>query len=136
MVEQEVTTWGIKMSRRIELILITKQETIVLPGAKSTVAQGVLVAIKVKYNERKLNQQNGNIVRRVSRDWSKGIHSLNIIPRPNPQQCMHYDVFPNSLKDPKVGPRAKQWKKKRVGARSLTYKTARVGGRVGVPGWD
>jgi len=46
------------------------------------------------------------------------------------------DAFPNSSKDPKVGPRTKQWKKKRVGACSLTCSILRVGGHVGVSGWD
>jgi len=39
---------------------------------------------------------------------------------------------PNSSRDPKVGPRAKQQKKKRVGAR-LTHSTSGVGGCVGAP---
>jgi len=41
------------------------------------------MAIKVKYNEPKLNQQNGNIVRGIPRDWSKWIHNVNKVPRPN-----------------------------------------------------
>jgi len=43
---------------------------------------------------------------------------------------------PNSSKDPKVGPKTKQWKKKKVEARSLTRSTSRVGERVGALGWD
>jgi hypothetical protein len=31
----------------------------------------------VRYGEPKFNQQNGSIVRGVSIDWSKGIHSVN-----------------------------------------------------------
>jgi hypothetical protein len=62
------------------------------------------VAVRIKYSEPKLNQQNGNIVQKVSRDWRKRINNVNIIPRPNPKKNMHYDAFPNSLKDPKVGP--------------------------------
>jgi len=48
----------------------------------------------------------------------------------------HVDAPPNSLRDPKVGPKAKQWKKNKVGARSLTCNISGVGGRVGAPGWD
>jgi len=43
---------------------------------------------------------------------------------------------PNSSRDPKVGPRVKQLKKKRVEACSLTRSTSGVGGHVGAPGWD
>jgi GTP cyclohydrolase FolE2 len=56
MVEQEATTQGIKMSRRVELLLIIKQETIVLPKAKPIVVEGVLVAVKMKYSEHRFNQ--------------------------------------------------------------------------------
>ncbi len=68
MVEQEVVTQGIKMSKGVESILVIRQKTIVLLRTKPTMAQGVHVAIKVKYGEPRLNQQNGNIVRKVSRD--------------------------------------------------------------------
>jgi hypothetical protein len=44
------------MSKGVELVLITRQETIVLPRAKPTVAEGVLVDVKVRYNEPKFNQ--------------------------------------------------------------------------------
>jgi hypothetical protein len=45
--------------------------------------------------------------------------------------CIHWflesDMPPNSSRDPKVGLRVKQWKKKKVGARSLIHNTS--GGR-------
>jgi hypothetical protein len=44
------------MFRGVELILVTKQETIVLLKTKPTITQGVLVVIKVRYSEPKLNQ--------------------------------------------------------------------------------
>jgi hypothetical protein len=47
------------------------------------------VAIKVRYSEPRLNQHNGSIVRGVLRDWSRGIHSVNIIPRPNSPHCTY-----------------------------------------------
>jgi hypothetical protein len=47
------------------------------------------MVVKVRYNELKLNRQNGNIVRRVPRDWSKGIHSVNKLPRPNLPRCTY-----------------------------------------------
>jgi hypothetical protein len=43
---------------------------------------------------------------------------------------------PNSVRDPKVGPKMKQQKKKSVGAHSLTHNTSGVGGCVGALGWD
>jgi len=42
----------------------------------------------------------------------------------------------NSLRDPNVGPKMKQWKKKKIGAHSLTHGTSGVGGCVTVLGWD
>jgi hypothetical protein len=44
------------MFRGVELILVTKQETIVLLKAKPTMAQGVPMVVKIKYNEPILNQ--------------------------------------------------------------------------------
>jgi hypothetical protein len=77
------------MSREVEPILVTRQETIILPRAKPTVVEDVPVAIKVKYSERRFNQQSKNIIRGVPRDWSRRIHSVNKIPRPNPPHCTY-----------------------------------------------
>jgi hypothetical protein len=52
------------------------------------------------------------------------------------QTLVDVHVPPNSLRDPKVGPQAKQQKKKRVGASSLTHSTSGVGGHVGASRWD
>jgi hypothetical protein len=54
-VEQEAGTQGIIMSRGVESILVTKQETIVLPIVEPTVAEGVHVAIRIRYSEPRLN---------------------------------------------------------------------------------
>ncbi len=43
---------------------------------------------------------------------------------------------PNSSRDPMVGPKVKQRKKKKVGARSFTRNTLGVGGRARALGWD
>jgi hypothetical protein len=43
------------MSRIIELAFVTKQETIVLPIVEPTVTEGVHVAIRIRYNEPRLN---------------------------------------------------------------------------------
>jgi hypothetical protein len=43
------------MSKRFELVLVTKQETIFLLRVEPIVVEGVLVVVKVKYNEPKLN---------------------------------------------------------------------------------
>jgi hypothetical protein len=45
-----------------------------------------------------------------------------------------FDMPPNSSRDPKVGPKVKQRKKKRVGACSLTHNTLGVRGHVGASG--
>jgi len=55
-VDQEVATQGIKMSRRVEWILVTRQKIIVLPRTEPTIIEGVDVIIRIKYNEPKLNQ--------------------------------------------------------------------------------
>jgi hypothetical protein len=67
-VERKVATKGIKMSKRIELVLVIRQEIVVLPRAKPTIIEGVLVVVRVKYSEPKLNHQSGSIVRGVPRD--------------------------------------------------------------------
>jgi hypothetical protein len=54
-VEQEAITQGIKMLKGVELIFITRQEIIVLPKAELIIAETVLVVVKVRYNEPKLN---------------------------------------------------------------------------------
>jgi hypothetical protein len=43
---------------------------------------------------------------------------------------------PSSLRNPNVGPKMKQWKKKKVKAHSLTRNTSRVRGHAGALGWD
>jgi hypothetical protein len=77
------------MSRGIELIFVTNQETIALPKAESTMAERVLVAARMKYSEPRFNQQNGRIVKGVPRDWNRGIRSVNKIPRPNSPRCTY-----------------------------------------------
>ncbi len=39
--------------------------------------------VKMMYNELRFNQQNGRTIREVPMDWSRGIHSVNRVPRPN-----------------------------------------------------
>jgi hypothetical protein len=55
-VEQEVTTQGITMSRRVEPVLVIRQKIIDLPRVKPTLIEGVPMAIRVKYSEPRLNQ--------------------------------------------------------------------------------
>jgi hypothetical protein len=54
-VEQKATTQGIRMSKGVKLVLVIRQEIVVLPRAKPTVAQGVLVIFRVKFSEPKFN---------------------------------------------------------------------------------
>jgi len=39
------------MSKGVESILVTRQETVVLPKVEPTVVESVCVVIKVRYNE-------------------------------------------------------------------------------------
>jgi hypothetical protein len=66
-IEQEAITHGIKISRRVEPIFITRQENVILLKAKPTIAKGVLMVVRVKYNEPRVNHQDGNIVNGVPR---------------------------------------------------------------------
>ncbi len=43
------------MSTRVESILVNRQEIVILPRAKPTMAQGVPMAIRIRYNEPKFN---------------------------------------------------------------------------------
>ncbi len=51
--------------------------------------EGVLVAIRVRYSEPIFNQHNGSIVRGVPRNWNRGIHIVNKVPRPNSPCCTY-----------------------------------------------
>ncbi len=57
------------------------------------------MAIKVRYSEPRLNQQNGSIVRGIPRDWSKGIHSVNKVPRPNSPHCTYYHQIGHQINE-------------------------------------
>jgi hypothetical protein len=59
------------------LVLVTKQEIVVLLGIEPTVVVDVPMAIRVRYNEPIVNQQNGSINRGIPKDGSKGINSVN-----------------------------------------------------------
>jgi hypothetical protein len=78
------------MSRGIKPIFVIRQETIVVPKAKPTVVEDVPMVKRVRYNEPKFNHLNDIIIRGVPRDWSEGIHIVNIIPRPNSPCCTYY----------------------------------------------
>jgi hypothetical protein len=80
------------MFRRVEPIFVSRQETVVLPKVEPIVAEGVHVVVKVRYSEPRLHQQNGSIIKGVSRDWTKGIHSVNKVPRPNFLACCTYAI--------------------------------------------
>ncbi len=41
------------------------------------------MVVRVKCSETIVNQQNGSTSSGVPRDWSRGIHSINKVPRPN-----------------------------------------------------
>jgi len=88
-VEQEAVIQGIKMLRGVKPVFITRQEIVVLPRVEPIVTKGVLVVIRVKSSEPTFNQQNGSIFRKVPRDWSKGIHNVNSVPRPNSPRCTY-----------------------------------------------
>jgi hypothetical protein len=47
-----------------------------------------------------------------------------------------FDAPLNFLKDPKVGPKMKQQKKKKIKVRSLVCDTYKVQGHVEAPKWD
>ncbi len=57
------------------------------------------MAVRVRYNEPILNHQSGSIVRGVPRDWSKGIHSVNRVPRLNLPQCTYYHKIGHQINE-------------------------------------
>jgi hypothetical protein len=84
------------------------------------------VVIRVKYNEPRFNQHNGNIVRRVPRDWSKGIHSVNRVPRPNFPCCTYYHQIGHQINEcPFIEDNVKQGLVEHF--QNLNLKPARVG---------
>ncbi len=54
-IEQKVETQGIRMFKGVEPVLLTRQEIVILPKAKPIVAKGILVVIRVRYNEPRFN---------------------------------------------------------------------------------
>jgi len=54
-VEQLATTQGIKMSKGVELVLVTRHETIILPRTKPTIVEGVPMVVKMRYSEPRFN---------------------------------------------------------------------------------
>jgi hypothetical protein len=44
------------------------------------------------------------------------------------------DTSPNSLRNPNVGPKVKQWKKKRIETCFLTYNISKIGRHVEILG--
>jgi hypothetical protein len=56
------------MSRGVELVFVTRQEIIILPKVEPLVAKGAHVVVRVRYNEPRLNWQNGSNIKGVSRD--------------------------------------------------------------------
>jgi len=52
-------------------------------------AKRVLVAIRKRYYEPRFNQHNGSIVKGVPRDWNRGSHNVNKVPRPNFPCCTY-----------------------------------------------
>jgi methyl coenzyme M reductase subunit D len=71
------------------LILVIKQENVGLPIVEPIVAKNVHVVIRMKYSELRFNQLNGSIVIGILRDWSKGIHNVNRVLRPNFPRCTY-----------------------------------------------
>ncbi len=86
-IEQEAVAQGIRISKKVELVLVIKQKIVILPKTKPIVTKGVPMVVRVRYSEPRVNQQNDNINNGVPRDQSKGIHSVNIVPRPNSPRC-------------------------------------------------
>jgi hypothetical protein len=53
----------------------------------------------MKYNKPKFNEQNGNSVRGVPWDWSRGIHSVNKVPRPNSPHYKYYHYIKHKINE-------------------------------------
>jgi hypothetical protein len=87
--EQIVATQGIRTLRGVESVFVIKQKTTILPKVEPIIIKGVHVAIRVKYSEPRHNHQCGSIVKRILRDWRRGIHNVNKVPRFNLPPCTY-----------------------------------------------
>jgi hypothetical protein len=56
---------------------------------KPTIAKGVPMVVRIRYNEPRVNQHNGSIINGVPRDWNKIIHSINGVPRLDFPHCTY-----------------------------------------------
>jgi hypothetical protein len=63
------------------------------------ITKGVHVAVRVRYSEPNFNQQNKSIVRGVLRDWSRGIHSVNKVPKLNFPHCTNYNKIGHQINE-------------------------------------
>jgi hypothetical protein len=54
-VEQEDITQGIKISRGVESILVTRQKIVILPRAEPIIVEGVPMVVRMRYNEPRVN---------------------------------------------------------------------------------
>ncbi len=57
------------------------------------------MAIRVRYNEPIFNQHNGSIVREVPRDWSRRIHNVNKVLKPNYPCCTYYHQIRHQINE-------------------------------------
>jgi hypothetical protein len=48
------------------------------------------MVLKMRYNEPIINQENGSNINGLPRDWNRGIHYVNKVPRPNFPHCTYY----------------------------------------------
>jgi hypothetical protein len=57
------------------------------------------MAIRMRYNEPKVNQHNGSVINGIPRDCNRGFHSVNKIRIPNFPCCTYYHQIGHQINE-------------------------------------
>ncbi len=87
MVRQKTAIDEMMVYQGVESIHIYVPKIKPLPIVKPTITKVALVAFRMRYNERKLIRFIKGVVGKGEKVWTKGIHKVKKIPRPNLVWC-------------------------------------------------
>lgn len=87
MVRQKASIDEMMVYQGVESIHIYVPKIMPLPIVKPTITKVALVAFRMKYNECKLIRFIKGDVGKGEKVWTKGIHRVKKIPRPNLVWC-------------------------------------------------
>jgi hypothetical protein len=87
MVRQKATINEMMVYQRVESIHIYVPKIMLLPRVKPTITKVVLVAFRMRCNEPKLIRFIQGAVGKGEKVWTKGVHMVKKIPKPNLVWC-------------------------------------------------